>query len=119
MEAAASDGASSQAVDLRAQPGAVGTEPVRERLEESDAGTGFQPAVAGENLARERNARSFAAAREQILAQLDQARRALLGGLAAVARALDQRAAALRDGLQHVAEKGGVHGTPNLFASDR
>jgi hypothetical protein len=45
---------------------------------------------------------------------LDQAGRALLGHLAAVAGAVDQRAAALCDGLQHVAEKGGVHWIESL-----
>jgi uncharacterized protein (DUF2461 family) len=42
---------------------------------------------------------------EELLAELDDARRALCGALAAV----DQRPAALRDALQQFTKKGGVH----------
>ena len=99
----------------RAEPGTVGPEPARQRLEEGNAGARGQLAIAGEDFARERDARGFAAARQQILAKLDEVGRALLGDLAPVARAVDQRAAALRNGLQHVAEEGGIHERSNLL----
>ncbi len=98
------------------EPRAVGAVAFGQRLEEGDAGAGLELRVAHENLARERDARGLAAARQQRVAELDQARRALLRDLAPVARAIDQRAAAFRDGLQHVAEEGGVHGSPNRLA---
>src|ERR1700704_926598 len=96
------------------EPNAVGTEPAPLPLEESDGRAGRELTVAREDYARERNAGGLAAARKQLIAELDQAGRALLGHLAAIAGAVDQRAAALCDGLQHVAEKGGVHWIKSL-----
>ena len=96
----------------------VGTEAGRQRLEEGDARTGGQFGVALQDLARERHARGLAAAGQELLAQLDQARRALFRALAALARAIEQRAAALRDGLQHFAKEGGVHGTQSIAQFD-
>ena len=109
LDAAASEDALIQAVAAAFESGTVGAEPARQRLEEGDARTRFELAVARENFARERNARGLAAAGEQILAQLGQVGRALLGDPAPIARAVDQRAPALRDRLQHFAEKRGVH----------
>ena len=102
-------------IDRRIDALAVDPEARRQRLEEGDARTGRQFVVAGENLARERDARGLAAPGQQLLAQLDQALRACRSVTAPVARAVDQRAAALRNGLQHFAEKRGVH--PVLIAS--
>ena len=97
------------------EPRTVGSKTGGERLEEGDAGADFQLGIAGEDFAGERHAGRFATAREQVFAELDQAFRALLGELASIAGALDQRAATLRDGLQHIAkEGGGVHGFPSL-----
>src|SRR5205085_12108274 len=70
--------------------------------------------VAREDFARERHAGGFAAAGEQVFTELRQAFRALLGDAAPVARAVDERAAALGNRLQHVAEGGGAHGGLNL-----
>ena len=91
------------------QLGTVGAEPARQRLEEGDARTRFELAVARENFARERNARGLAAAGEQILAQMGQVGRVLLGDPAPIARTVDQRAPALRDRLQHFTKKRGIH----------
>ena len=91
-----------------AEPGTVGAETARQRLEKGNARPGLQLGIAGQDLARERHPRGFAAAGEQILAQMRKVGRALLGDPAPIAR--DQRAAAFRDRLQHVAEKRGVHG---------
>ncbi len=90
LDAAASEGAVSQAAC--------------QRLEERDAGTGFELAVAREDFASERHPRGFAAAGQEILAELGEVGRALLGDTSPVARAVDERAAAFRDGLQHIAE---------------
>ena len=95
--------------DRGVEPRVIGAEPGRQRLEKGDARAGGQLGVEHEDFARERHARGFAAPRQQVLAELDEARRALLGNLAAVAGAIDQRAAALGNGLQHVAKKGRIH----------
>jgi hypothetical protein len=100
--------------DRRAEPRAVGSEAPRQHLEKGDAGTSRELGVARQDFAGERHAGGFAAAGEQVLAQLGEIGRALLGDLAPVARAIDQGAAALRNGLQHVAEKGGIHGVARM-----
>ena len=82
---------------------------VAERLEERDAGAGGQFVVAREDLARERDTGSLAPTGQQFLAQLDQTVRTCRSVTAPVARAVDQRAPALRDRLQQFAEKRGVH----------
>jgi hypothetical protein len=87
-----------------AEPVAVGAEAACQRLEERDAGTGFELAVARENFAGERHPRGFAAAGQEILAELGEVGRALLGDTSPVAGTVDERAAAFRDGLQHIAE---------------
>ena len=56
---------------------AVGTEPVRQRLEEGDARPGRQLGEVGEDVAGERDAGGLAAHRHQLLAQVDEALRAL------------------------------------------
>jgi hypothetical protein len=89
----------------------VDAEAARKRLEEGDARARRQFGVARKNFAGERHAGGLATAGEQILAQLGEALRALLGNAAPVARAIDERAAALRDRLQHIAEGGSAHGT--------
>ena len=55
------------------EPGPVGPEPARQRLEEGDARTGFQLAIAGKNFARERDA----ALGERAAAELKERWRAL------------------------------------------
>ena len=94
----------------RAEPVAVHAEAARQRLEEGDARPGRQFRVAREDFARERHAGGFAAAGQQVFTELRQAFRALLGDAAPITRAIDERAAALGDRLQHVAEGGGAHG---------
>jgi len=71
----------------------IGTELHRQRLEEGDAGAGRQLAVARQDLARERDARSFAASRKQVLAKFDETFRTRRCVAAPVAR--QKRAAAL------------------------
>ncbi len=80
-----------------------------ERLEEGDTRAGGQLVVAGEELACERDARGFAASGQEFLAKLDQAVRLCRSVTAAIACAIDQGAATLRDGLEQFAEKRGVH----------
>src|SRR5262249_32835802 len=77
----------------------VGAEAMSERLEERNARTRGQLRIALQDLARERHARRLAAAGEQLIAKLHQARRALLRALATLAGAIDERAPALRDAL--------------------
>src|SRR5262249_50725432 len=55
------------------------------------------------------DARGFAAPGQKFLAQLDQAVRLCRSVTAAIAGAIDQGAATLRDGLEQFAEKRGVH----------
>ena len=119
MDAAGVRGRAQPGAGGGAEPVAIGAEAARQRLEEGDARAGCQLGVAREDFARERDAGGFAAAGEQILAELDEVGRALLGDPAPVARAVDERAAAFRDGLQHIAEEGGAHRMPeSLAASD-
>ena len=92
---------------------AIGAEALRQRLEERDARPGGQLGIAVENFARQRDAGGFAAPGQQILAQLDQALGARRGVTAPVARRVEQRAAALGDGLQQFAEEGGIHSVPS------
>src|SRR5205085_1453888 len=90
-------------------PFAVNPEARAQRFEEGDTGTGGQFVVAYENLARERDPRGFAAPGQQFLTQFDQALRTCRGVTAPIPRAIDQRAATLRNGLEHLTEKRGVH----------
>ena len=90
--------------DCGAEPFSVHAEAARKRLEEGDARTGRQFGVAREDFAGERHPRGFAAAGQEILAELGEVGRALLGDTSPVARAVDERAAAFRDRLQHIAE---------------
>ena len=96
----------------------IGTERVRQRFEKGDARTDRQLGVARKDFPRQRNARGLAAARQQFLAELDQARRTLID----VPRRsrIDQRAAPVRDALQHFPEKRGVHriGPIHLVAAE-
>ncbi len=96
-------------IDRRIDALAVGPEAHRERLEERDARPGGELGVACEDLARERDPRGLAASRQQFLAQLDQRLGARGRLAAAVAGAVDERAAALGDRLQQLAEERGVH----------
>ena len=84
-------------VDRGFEPRVVGPEAAASASKKAMRGPRGQLGVAGQDLARERHAGGFAAAGQELLAQLDQVGRALLGRRAAVARAVDQRAAALRD----------------------
>ncbi len=87
--------------------GAIVAERGGERLEKGDARPDRQFRVARQDFLGQRDAGGFAAAGEQLLAQFDDAGRALMRRLAALAH--DQCAAAVGDALQHVAEEGGVH----------
>src|SRR5262249_34509809 len=89
---------------------AVRAEAVAQRLEEGDTRSGGELAVARQDGGGARRAGSFPAPGQQLLAQLDKVLRARLGDLAAVARAVDQGAAAVGDILQELAEERGVHG---------
>ena len=83
-------------LDRGVEPRMVGAEARGQRLEEGDTRAGGQLGVACEDLAGERHAGGFAAARQELLAELDQARRALLGGSAAVASGRSARGRDLR-----------------------
>jgi hypothetical protein len=85
----------------------VVTEGPGQGFEEGDARSGGQFGIAREYFLRQRHAGSLAAAGQQVLAELDQTRGAFMRRFAPLA--LDQCAAAIRDALQHFAEKGGVH----------
>ena len=63
-------------LDRRSHARAVGAEALRQRLEKSDARTDGELGIAGEDFARQRHAGGFAAARQQVLAQLDEICRA-------------------------------------------
>jgi hypothetical protein len=88
------------AVDAKAQG---------QRLEERDARPDGQFAVKRKDFARERHPGRFTPSRQQFLAQFDQACRLCRRVTAPVARAIDQRAAALRNRLQQFAEERGIH----------
>jgi hypothetical protein len=88
-----------------------GRDQSRERLEERDARPRGQLCIVRQNLARERDTGGFAAPGEELLAKLHQARVTLFSALAALTGAIEERAPALRDALQKLAKKGGVHGT--------
>jgi hypothetical protein len=89
---------------------AVRPEPVRQGFEERDPRPDRQFGVFFENLAGQRHARRLAAAGQQLFAQFGQALRARRGDVPPVARAVEQRTAALGDAVEHFAEKGRVHG---------
>src|SRR6266576_3089551 len=89
----------------------VGAEAFCERLEERDTRSRGQLCVVRQNLARERDTGGFAAPGEELLAKLHQARVTLFRALAALTGAIEERAPALRDALQKLAKKGGVHDT--------
>ena len=88
---------------------AVRSEPVGQRLEKGDARADRQLGILGENFAGERDARCLAAAGQQFLAQIDQVFRTRGRIAAAVARAIEQRPAAVGDAVEHLAEEGRVH----------
>ena len=88
--------------------GAIVTEGGGERLEKGDPRPGGQVGIFGQDFLRQRDTRGFAAAGQQFLALFDDAGRALMRRLPALA--LDQCAAAVGDALQHLAEERGVHG---------
>ncbi len=92
------------------EPLAVRAEAVGQRLEKGDARPGRQLGVFGEDLLGQRHAGGLAAAGQQFLAQLGQRLRARRGLAAAVARAIEQRPAALGNAVEHLAEEGRVHG---------
>ena len=96
-------------IDRRVDALAVDPETGRQRLEEGDARAGGQFVVDAENLARERDAGGFAPAGQQFVAQIDKAGRPCRSVTAPVAGTVHQGAAALRNGLQHLAKERGVH----------
>ena len=96
-------------LDRRGNPLAVGAEARRQRLEEGDARAGGQLGVADEDLARECHAGSLAAPGEEVLAQLNQALRALGAKPALLARAVHEGTAAIGNRLQQLPEEGNVH----------
>jgi len=85
----------------------VVTEGLGQGFEEGDARSGGQFGVVRQYFLRQRHAGSLAAAGQQVLAEFDQTGGAFMRRFAPLA--LDQCAAAVRDALQHFAEKGGVH----------
>ena len=87
----------------------IGAEPFRQGFEECNARAGRELGIAPEDFARERNTRSLSAAGQEIFAQLDQTFRA--GRRRATPITREQRATALRDGLQQFTEKRCVHFT--------
>ena len=91
------------------QPRLVRAEAVGQRLEEGDARPGGERGILREDVARERDAGGLAPPGQQLLAFLDQIFRAGDAVDAAGQRAFEQGAAAVGNGLQHVAEKRGVH----------
>ena len=88
-------------------PRPIVAEHARQRLEEGDTRADGQLGILGKDLVCQRHAGRLAAAREQILAKLDEAGRARARRLAPVAP--DQGAAAVGDTLQHLAEERGIH----------
>ena len=89
---------------------AVRPEAVRQGFEECDPRPDCQLGVFFENLAGQRHARRLAAAGQQLLAKIGETFRACRGHIPPVARAVEQRTAALGDAVEHFAEKGRVHG---------
>ena len=96
--------------------GAVGAEGGGERLEKGDARPGGQLRVERQDLLRQRHAGRLAAARKQRLAEFDEAGRALMRRLAALA--LDEGAAAFGDALQHFAEERGIQSSSHPCRPD-
>ena len=96
-------GSGAPGLDRGREPLMVGTEIRRQTLEKRDPRARGQLFVAGQDLARERHAGGLAAPRQELLAKVDQIGGKLLGRRAAVAG--HQRAAAICDRLQHVAEE--------------
>jgi len=90
-------------LDRGGEPLVVGPEFRRKTLEKGDPRPGGQLRVARQDLAGERHARGFAASGQELLAQIDQIGRTLLGQRPPVAG--DERAAAICDRLQHLAEE--------------
>ena len=74
----------------RLQAGRVGPEALRQRLEEGDARAGREFRVAGEDIARHRDAGGLAAAGQQVVAELDQALGAGRVGAAPLAGAVNE-----------------------------
>jgi len=101
-------------IDRRVDALAINAESGHERLEERDARARRQLVVSREQFARQGDARGLAAAGQQLLAELNQAVRSCRSVTTPVTRPIDQRATALRDRLQHVAEEGGIHHLPCL-----
>ena len=91
------------------QPCLVRPKAVGQGLEESDARPGRERRVLQKDIARERDAGGLAPPGQQLLAFLDQVFGARDAVDAAGQRAFKQSAAAVGNGLQHVAEKRGVH----------
>ena len=79
-----------------------------QRFKEGDPRPGGEFAVERQDLLRQGDARSLAAARQQLLAEFDQTGRALMRRFPALA--LDQCAAPVGDALQHFAEERAIHG---------
>jgi hypothetical protein len=93
--------------DRAIDAGTIVAESGGERLEKGDARPGRELGIAGQDVLGERHAGRLAAAGQKFLALFDEAGRALMRRLAALAP--DQRAAAVGDALQHFAEERGVH----------
>ena len=88
----------------------IGTEALRQRLEEGDARAGGQIGVAAEDFARQRHPGGLAAARQKILAKLDQIGGAPLRRFRAghaVRSSSPRPRSAMR--LQQLAKEGRVH----------
>ena len=87
----------------------VGPELLSQCFEKGDARTDRQGGIAGQDFARQRHPRRFAAARKQVFAQHNKIRRAGYRIGSALARQIEKLPPAVGNGLQHIAEKGAIH----------
>ena len=98
------------------EPFGIGAETIGQHLKKGDARASLQFAVACQDLPRECYSGCFPAARQQLLAELDEVSGMLLGDTATMG-AVEQGSPALRDRLQHIAKEGGGHSRPNRLCS--
>ncbi|MHC2253081.1 hypothetical protein ACVILK_002773 [Bradyrhizobium embrapense] len=96
------------ALDRLRQPGVIGAEVARQRLEERQPPGGVEVVVAVEHFARHRGAGGLAAAGQQRLAQFQQFGRILL--VVGRAGAAEQDAAAFGNRREQIGEEGVGHG---------
>ena len=97
-------------LDRGLEPRMIGAEATCQRLEEGNARSRGQLRISGKDIGGERDARGFAPPRQKLLAKLDDACRAAFRAPAPVAGSIQEKAAALRNALEKLAEKRGIHG---------